>query len=202
MVENNHSRFKNMMRIRRNPKKTTKLGVGDDVDDLNEIVSCMFLFATKVTDFSSSSNSSTVAGAATMLSHVSMTNVDLGKRKMNSKMGGGDLYRCKKCKKSFGSYQALGGHRASTKRTNGSCCLPFPTSSSVTDDRNPPHECQICFKVFLSGQALGGHKRAHMNVGNTEMQKEEEEEKEKGKEEREKRLILRIKGPTLLNSGR
>ncbi|KMZ58655.1 hypothetical protein ZOSMA_753G00010 [Zostera marina] len=186
------------MNLRKNPRKTTKFGAGGD-DDLNEIVSCMFLFATKVTDFSSSTSSSSasvagaaVAAATAVLSLVSVSDAVLGKRKTKSEMGGVDLYSCKKCKKSFGSYQALGGHRASTKRTNGSCCLSLPISSSVSGDRNPLHECQICFKVFVSGQALGGHKRAHMNATTIEMQ---------NKEEKRNRLILRIKGPALVHSG-
>ncbi|XP_051116982.1 zinc finger protein ZAT1-like [Andrographis paniculata] len=68
-------------------------------------------------------------------------------------------FRCSVCKKSFDSYQALGGHRASHKKFKG-CC----NSSSATIKIK--HECSICFKVFSSGQALGGHRRSHILITN------------------------------------
>ncbi|MFS7972110.1 putative transcription factor C2H2 family [Helianthus anomalus] len=92
-------------------------------------------------------------------------------------------FECITCNKSFHSYQALGGHKASHKKLKES-----PDSKPEDDDKtveNKPffihdhvtnndqtsfkktvvlgaHECPICFKVFSSGQALGGHKRSHM----------------------------------------
>ncbi|XP_072972894.1 zinc finger protein ZAT9-like [Typha angustifolia] len=103
---------------------------------------------------------------------------------------GGDLgqtiakrsrFTCSRCNKSFHSYQALGGHRASQKRMNG-CCVAktdehsFETDASfesrpveemVNKSRNvKEHECSICYKVFSSGQALGGHKRSHLVASN------------------------------------
>ncbi|URD94999.1 Zinc finger protein [Musa troglodytarum] len=63
-------------------------------------------------------------------------------------------FECAACKKTFGSYQALGGHRASYKRTKN--CPGSRTGKSKE------HECLICGKVFSSGQALGGHKRRHL----------------------------------------
>ncbi|KAI3667643.1 hypothetical protein L6452_42712 [Arctium lappa] len=67
------------------------------------------------------------------------------------------LFHCKTCNKPFQSFQALGGHRASHKR------------SKLTDDggrsQSPPkpktHECSICGQEFAIGQALGGHMRRH-----------------------------------------
>ncbi|KAD7479686.1 hypothetical protein E3N88_02822 [Mikania micrantha] len=101
-------------------------------------------------------------------------------------------YECKTCNRTFPSFQALGGHRASHKK-------PKPTfddknsvealvvyeenkiianrlsSSPVTHDfmqtvcknsikTTKIHECSICGSEFLSGQALGGHMRRHRTV--------------------------------------
>ncbi|XP_062213385.1 zinc finger protein ZAT4-like [Phragmites australis] len=104
-------------------------------------------------------------------------------------------YECPGCGRAFQSYQALGGHRASHKRINSSCCIAkvatdqpepsvetnnsfstasAPASPDVDADRAvvavkskkvTKFECPICFKVFGSGQALGGHKRSHSIAG-------------------------------------
>ncbi|XP_060168097.1 zinc finger protein ZAT10-like [Lycium barbarum] len=84
-------------------------------------------------------------------------------------------YKCSVCDKSFSSYQALGGHKASHRKTT--------TTGTASDDNNPStststsgvnnvgisalnpsgrsHVCSICQKAFPTGQALGGHKRRH-----------------------------------------
>ncbi|RWV83283.1 hypothetical protein GW17_00055137 [Ensete ventricosum] len=85
---------------------------------------------------------------------------------------GRSRYQCGACKKVFRSYQALGGHRASHKKTNG--CVPAaePRIYGEADsaDANADakvHECPFCFRVFSSGQALGGHKRSHFTSSAT-----------------------------------
>ncbi|XP_009784655.1 zinc finger protein ZAT10-like [Nicotiana sylvestris] len=74
-------------------------------------------------------------------------------------------YKCSVCNKSFASYQALGGHKASHRNKHSTT-----TATTVSDDNytstslNPSgrsHECSICHKYFPTGQALGGHKRRH-----------------------------------------
>ncbi|XP_020579768.1 zinc finger protein ZAT9-like [Phalaenopsis equestris] len=107
--------------------------------------------------------------------HLSAREAKLGKEetKLESR------YQCEDCNRSFPSYQALGGHRASHKRIRG-CCFPNPnadsdykietfaehmTVSEIEDShskKNRIHECSICGKIFGSGQALGGHKRSHL----------------------------------------
>ncbi|XP_045792448.1 uncharacterized protein LOC123887209 [Trifolium pratense] len=106
-------------------------------------------------------------------------------------------FECTTCNKIFHSYQALGGHRASHKKTKGCFASKIESSENSiefveTDLSHEPiteskvmkisdnnieyvqnmkikghHECPICFKVFQSGQALGGHKRSHMVVAAT-----------------------------------
>ncbi|KAG0483865.1 hypothetical protein HPP92_011949 [Vanilla planifolia] len=84
-------------------------------------------------------------------------------------------YQCSTCNKTFTSYHALGGHRASHKRIR-TCCMPknndgmSENTSEASIEQSPfglskksrIHECVICGKVFSSGQALGGHKRSHL----------------------------------------
>lgn len=65
-------------------------------------------------------------------------------------------FRCKTCNREFSSFQALGGHRTSHKRSK----------LMVTDLSNQPtkpriHLCPICGLEFGIGQALGGHMRKH-----------------------------------------
>lgn len=101
-------------------------------------------------------------------------------------------FECTTCNKAFHSYQALGGHRASHKKTKGCCfsskiddCKNSIEAENISliknkefieqqEQKNSPvvvsnnknkkgaHECPICSRVFSSGQALGGHKRSHL----------------------------------------
>ncbi|XP_075511854.1 zinc finger protein ZAT10-like [Primulina tabacum] len=84
------------------------------------------------------------------------------------------IYKCSVCNKAFGSYQALGGHKASHRKLNGgdensttSTSAATTSTSSATALSGKTHECSICHKRFPTGQALGGHKRRHYegNVG-------------------------------------
>ncbi|CAA0822495.1 C2H2-like zinc finger protein [Striga hermonthica] len=94
-------------------------------------------------------------------------------------------YECFNCKKTFKSYQALGGHRPCHKRTNNSFY-----ENSLDDDadeelvkrkktnekkdkskkkkKSKGHKCPFCERVFKNGQALGGHKRSHFIGGHVE----------------------------------
>lgn len=78
-------------------------------------------------------------------------------------------HRCSLCGKAFPSYQALGGHKTSHRKSAS-------TAAASADDNplsagSPPasagsgggrvHQCSICQKTFPTGQALGGHKRCH-----------------------------------------
>ncbi|XP_010939263.2 LOW QUALITY PROTEIN: uncharacterized protein [Elaeis guineensis] len=93
-------------------------------------------------------------------------------------------FECTTCNKTFHSYQALGGHRASHKRMKGCCgsensletdasveqaatqkavdrCVGIEAANGLSK-KAKSHECLLCGKVFASGQALGGHKRSHL----------------------------------------
>ncbi|MCD7461109.1 hypothetical protein HAX54_045188 [Datura stramonium] len=80
-----------------------------------------------------------------------------------------NLYNCSVCGKSFGSYQALGGHKASHRKPllNGGHIVNSQNSVTISDTSangavsGRSHECSVCHKTFPTGQALGGHKRRH-----------------------------------------
>ncbi|KAJ0982019.1 hypothetical protein J5N97_010274 [Dioscorea zingiberensis] len=84
----------------------------------------------------------------------------------SSKCGGlkRSRYECKDCNKTFETYQALGGHRASHKRSNKHFknTEDIVVGYSALKKVKTEHQCSICGKVFGSGQALGGHKRSHI----------------------------------------
>nr|GMC55294.1 zinc finger protein ZAT9-like [Ipomoea batatas] len=94
-------------------------------------------------------------------------------------------FECSTCNKSFHSYQALGGHRASHKKAKDGSDKNtdhFSAAADISEQHSilgfadkvvvessskkikvaAHHECPICFKIFPSGQALGGHKRSHL----------------------------------------
>ncbi|KAJ0243998.1 C2H2-type zinc finger family protein [Hirschfeldia incana] len=100
------------------------------------------------------------------------------------------VYQCKTCDKSFHSFQALGGHRASHKKPKvgaivlkcdekksssavetvenavvvGSFLSLQVTSNDGNKKQEKTHECSICKAQFSSGQALGGHMRRHRGL--------------------------------------
>nr|AUS89374.1 salt tolerance zinc finger [Sesuvium portulacastrum] len=77
------------------------------------------------------------------------------------------IYKCSVCGKAFGSYQALGGHKASHRKgsedekSTTTATTAAPATASVPSAGGKTHQCSICFKSFPTGQALGGHKRCH-----------------------------------------
>ncbi|KAE8646897.1 hypothetical protein Csa_020916 [Cucumis sativus] len=97
------------------------------------------------------------------------------------------VYECKTCNRTFPSFQALGGHRASHKKPKTTTMataledqpeepqlikiaaspVQIPTKTVTaganfqTHKGGKVHECSICGLEFTSGQALGGHMRRH-----------------------------------------
>ncbi|OIV91137.1 hypothetical protein TanjilG_30359 [Lupinus angustifolius] len=80
-------------------------------------------------------------------------------------------HRCSVCNKAFPSYQALGGHKASHRKSlseNGTAVTTVAATNNSTSTAiatKKLHECSICHKSFPTGQALGGHKRCHYEGG-------------------------------------
>ncbi|CAJ1977343.1 unnamed protein product [Sphenostylis stenocarpa] len=80
-------------------------------------------------------------------------------------------HRCTVCNKAFPSYQALGGHKASHRKSSSesttlSAVANDSVSASTVVGGGRLHQCSICHKSFPTGQALGGHKRCHYDGGN------------------------------------
>lgn len=101
------------------------------------------------------------------------------------------VYECKTCSRTFPSFQALGGHRASHKKPKAIHNDEKKQNLSISSDeedghyknvsslslqlsenntnrgtysnhnKGKIHECSVCGAVFTSGQALGGHMRRH-----------------------------------------
>lgn len=73
-----------------------------------------------------------------------------------------NVYECRTCNRTFPSFQALGGHRASHKKPKA-----ILSEAAMVEEQGPNnskvkvHECSICGAEFTSGQALGGHMRRH-----------------------------------------
>ncbi|XP_051145914.1 zinc finger protein ZAT9-like [Andrographis paniculata] len=99
-------------------------------------------------------------------------------------------YECFNCKKTFKSYQALGGHRPCHKKANafydesdensldesaeyqaannGKVSDPTGKAPSSKSKNGKAHVCPFCNRTFKNGQALGGHKRSHFVGANAE----------------------------------
>ncbi|CAL4913849.1 unnamed protein product [Urochloa decumbens] len=68
------------------------------------------------------------------------------------------VFECKTCNRTFPSFQALGGHRASHKKPR----LADGGAGAAAEPPKPKvHGCSICGLEFAIGQALGGHMRRH-----------------------------------------
>jgi len=107
------------------------------------------------------------------------------------------IYECKTCNRTFPSFQALGGHRASHKKpklvaeekktppsqlqhvvvttydrfeednVKSGPPISLQLGHGNTTHKGKIHECSICGSEFSSGQALGGHMRRHRASTNT-----------------------------------
>ncbi|XP_022864886.1 zinc finger protein ZAT5-like [Olea europaea var. sylvestris] len=153
---------------------TTSSGISTSTEEDEDMANCLILLAQsgdKVEKFSSRK-------------FTEMANITQGKV-------GIYVYECKTCNRTFPSFQALGGHRASHKKPKSSSdnqkkSSPFDHNEEekklIIASLSPPpsiqssgkveikpkiHECSICGSEFSSGQALGGHMRRHRTAPNT-----------------------------------
>ncbi|CAN0909205.1 Zinc finger protein ZAT5 [Linum grandiflorum] len=178
----------------------------DDVDDVGgddgttkeeeDMANCLILLAQGNPSFVANNHINTAISSA--VNNNVATNGKFTSRKFmetgGEVEGGGKVgyyvYECRTCNRTFPSFQALGGHRASHKKpknllvANGTFLATAPSyndENNITNflqlssggglvannnrgnnnNYNRVHECGQCGAEFNSGQALGGHMRRH-----------------------------------------
>ncbi|XP_014512481.1 zinc finger protein ZAT9 [Vigna radiata var. radiata] len=168
-----------------NSPTTSSAGLQDSTDEEEDMANCLILLA----------QGQSRESPKHVEEDVGMNYAKYSSRKfleaatLGSSRAGYYVYECKTCNRTFPSFQALGGHRASHKKPKA--ILPIAQDkkhqhllSSDEDDfqfkpnnkssfslqlgtkpnlynKSKVHECSICGAEFTSGQALGGHMRRH-----------------------------------------
>ncbi|EOA25323.1 hypothetical protein CARUB_v10018640mg [Capsella rubella] len=100
---------------------------------------------------------------------------------LRSELQSNSSRECNICGKSFGCYQALGGHKRLHRSIKGKLeskeesSLGKKTVSNPSErpESSPGYKCSVCGKSFGCFQALGGHKRLHRSIKGKLESKEE-----------------------------
>ncbi|QCE07793.1 zinc finger protein ZAT5-like [Vigna unguiculata] len=181
---NNHNIINNNSN---NSPTTSSAGLQDSTDEEEDMANCLILLA----------QGQSRESPKHVEEDVGMNYAKYSSRKfleaatLGSSRAGYYVYECKTCNRTFPSFQALGGHRASHKKpkaimpiaqdkkhqhllssdeeefqlkTNNNNKSPFSlqlSSKANLYNKSKVHECSICGAEFTSGQALGGHMRRH-----------------------------------------
>ncbi|KAL3620119.1 hypothetical protein CASFOL_035031 [Castilleja foliolosa] len=157
---------------------TTSSGISTSTEEDEDMANCLILLAR--------GNSPPPAAAENKLSSRKFTEMAI----TAAGKVGIYVYECKTCNRTFPSFQALGGHRASHKRPKLAADIDRKNPSAADNQEKDEkrfvtpanstlihpnkiichvneqnklkiHECSICGSEFASGQALGGHMRRH-----------------------------------------
>ncbi|KAA8550305.1 hypothetical protein F0562_001989 [Nyssa sinensis] len=164
------------------PSPTTSSEISTSTEEDEDMANCLILLAQGV-------GSRQVEEEGKIEKFSTQTFTDLVTIKTGT--AGFYVYECKTCNRTFPSFQALGGHRASHKKSklamveekkvpmthigddieggqfnkiiSPPLSLQTPSTKASHHGMNKPkiHECSICGSEFSSGQALGGHMRRH-----------------------------------------
>ncbi|XP_012570046.1 uncharacterized protein [Cicer arietinum] len=157
------------------------------IDEEHDMANCLILLAQgQSRELSSPKNTTTEEDGGMNYTKYSSRKF-MEAASLDSGRAGYYVYECKTCNRTFPSFQALGGHRASHKKpkalpiaqdrkqpffddeefqfkTNNnhkSISLQFNKGNVNNNNKSKVHECSICGSEFTSGQALGGHMRRH-----------------------------------------
>ncbi|KAL9318070.1 hypothetical protein ACSQ67_014587 [Phaseolus vulgaris] len=164
---------------------TSSAGLQDSTDEEEDMANCLILLAQGQSRESHKHAEEDVGmNYAKYSSRKFLEAATLG-----SSRAGYYVYECKTCNRTFPSFQALGGHRASHKKPKAMMAIgqekkqqhllssdeeefqlktnnksPFSLQLNTKGNlynKSKVHECSICGAEFTSGQALGGHMRRH-----------------------------------------
>ncbi|KHN00957.1 zinc finger protein ZAT5-like [Glycine soja] len=183
--DNNNMKNEDINNINSSP--TSSAGLQDSTDEEEDMANCLILLA----QGQSRESPKHAEEDAGMNSAKYSSRKFLEAATLGSSRAGYYVYECKTCNRTYPSFQALGGHRASHKKpkalmaiglekkqqhllssdeeefqlkTNKSpFSLQLNTKGNLYSNNNKSkvHECSICGAEFTSGQALGGHMRRH-----------------------------------------
>ncbi|XP_027364640.1 zinc finger protein ZAT5 [Abrus precatorius] len=182
-----HNNNNNNNNNRNSSPATSSAGLQDSTDEEEDMANCLILLAQ-----GQSRESPKLAEEDGGMNYARYSSKKfLEAATLGSSRAGYYVYECKTCNRTFPSFQALGGHRASHKKpkamamaigqdkkqvflssdeeefqlkTNKSS-LSFQLNGRgnlySNNNKSKVHECSICGAEFTSGQALGGHMRRH-----------------------------------------